>query len=120
MKKISIFCVFLFIFVLYLNNIVWAKYEIDKKYVAATLQIDRTSPTAEVTYKKKQQENQTVEVTIKANEIIQQVQGWTLEENQKTLKKEYLQNQQEEIQIEDLAGNKTMVKINIENNTKTN
>ena len=115
MKKIKLCFLFCFIFALYFSSIVWAKYETNQTYVAAILEIDRKSPVAEVIYKtKKLGTNVVVEVNIKANEILQNVEGWKLDQDKKILKKEYLKNEQEKIEIQDLAGNKTTINIKVD------
>lgn len=107
---------FMFIFILFsiFINPVWAKYVIEENITVATIQIDRTSPVLQVSYSIQELTSENVEVTINANEQIQEVDGWTLQEDKRTLKKEYIKNVQEEIEVMDLAGNltKTSIKIN--------
>ena len=56
-----------------------------------------------------------VTVTIRANEEIQEVAGWTLSSDKKILTKEYSENTRETITIKDLAGNETQVAIEVDN-----
>lgn len=115
MKIKIISCVFCMLFIIFFSNIVYAKYVIEDSTVVATIQIDRTTPNVEVTYSTKEATNENVEVTIKANEQIQEVQGWIMQEDKKTLKKEYTKNSEEIVEIKDLAGNITKTTIKITN-----
>ena len=116
MKKYKIyFCliiVFLIFIIFPLNNIL-AKYIFTESIIAANINIDRTKPKVEVSYSKKDITNDKVVVTVKANEEIKQIEGWQLQKDKKTLIKEYNKNIIEEIEIQDLSGNKTRKTINI-------
>ena len=85
--------------------------------------IDKKSPTIEVKYELAT-DKKSSKVTIKANEKIQEISGWTLSSDQMSLTKTYTKNTDssgETIQIKDLAGNvqNAVVKIaNIEEETK--
>ena len=77
--------------------------------------IDETPPIVEIIYSTKNPTKENVTVTIRANEEIQEVEGWTLSENKRVLTKEYDQNVTEEITIKDIAENETQVNIEIAN-----
>ena len=85
--------------------------------------IDKKSPTIEVKYELAT-DKKSSKVTIKANEKIQEISGWTLSSDQMSLTKTYTKNTDssgETIQIKDLAGNvqNAVVKIaNIEEENK--
>ena len=81
--------------------------------------IDKVAPTTNVSYSSTTATNQSVKVTITANEKIKQVEGWTISADQKTLTKTYTVNQKETITITDLAGNTTKVNISVTNIDKT-
>ncbi len=118
MKIKIISCIFCMLFIIFFSNIVYAKYVIEESSLIATIQIDRTAPNVEVTYSTKEVTKEKVEVTIKANEQIQEIQGWTMQSDKKTLKKEYTKNSEEIVEVKDLAGNitKTTIKVtNIDN-----
>ena len=96
----------------------------DKAGNTATAQIqisniDKTAPTTQVTYSTTEKTNDTVKVTIISNKAIKPIEGWTLDTQQKTLTKTYTTNIDEEFEVEDLTGNKTIAKIKIENIDKT-
>ena len=75
---------------------------------------DNTAPNVDVEYNTKLPAKSVV-VTIKANEEIQEIEGWTLSEDKKVLTKEYGENIRETITIKDLAGNETKADIEINN-----
>lgn len=81
--------------------------------IVANINIDRTKPKVEILYSEKNITNDNVVVTIKANEEVKQIEGWQLQEDKKTLIKEYKNNIVEEIEIQDLSGNKIKEIINI-------
>lgn len=81
--------------------------------------IDKDSPNVTVTYSTQTPTNDDVQVTITANEKIQEVQGWNLSTDQKTLTKTYSSNITENITISDLAGNTITKRIVINNIDKT-
>lgn len=105
MKTRVITCIFLLLILSIFTNSVWAKYTIEEKIDVASIQIDRTPPSLQISYSTKELTSGNVEVTIKANENIQELEGWSLQEDKKTLKKEYDKNIKEEIQIKDISGN---------------
>lgn len=67
--------------------------------------IDKTNPKVEITYSTTSQTIEPVTVTIKANEKIQGVEGWTLSEDETTLTKVFDENNTQTITIRDIAGN---------------
>ena len=78
------------------------------------LNIDKKAPEAKVQYQINST-NQEVEVTIIANEKIQEVEGWELSEDKIILTKVYTEKTPEEgenIEIKDIAGNITIVNVN--------
>lgn len=78
--------------------------------------IDKKSPKTEISYSTTELTNGNVEVTITANEKIQQVEGWTISSDRKTLIKEYKKNvDSENVIISDLAGNTVEDEITITN-----
>ena len=81
--------------------------------------IDKKALEAEVQYSTTEITNKTVKVTIKANEKVQQIEGWVLSTDGVTLTKTYAQNAKEELTIYDLAGNEAKVTIIVNNIDKT-
>ena len=77
--------------------------------------IDKEVPNFETTYSTTRVTNEDVEVTIKANKVIQGIEGWTLSNDKKSLSKIYTENKEEQIEICDLAGNKAKVKVKVAN-----
>ena len=77
--------------------------------------IDKEAPIADISYNLTGITNQDVVVTITANEQIQEVDGWTLSEDRKTLTKLFIQNCSEELSIYDMAQNSTIVNISVTN-----
>ena len=77
--------------------------------------IDKVAPQVEVEYSTTEKTKGTVSVTVKANEKIQQLEGWSLNGDSKTLTKTYTKNEQEEITVKDLAGNEKKVNITVNN-----
>lgn len=82
--------------------------------------IDKITPEIDIKYSTKESTNEEVLVTIQANEIVQEMEGWTLSEDGKTLTKAYEKNAEEIITIYDLAGNSTTVTIKVDNITDGN
>ena len=81
--------------------------------------IDKEAPTVSIEYTPTSSTNQNVTVTITANEKVQQIEGWTISEDEKKLTKTYAVNQKETIKIIDLAGNITTKEIIVDNIYKT-
>ena len=80
---------------------------------------DNTGAKVEIVYSSKNPTNKNVMVTINADEQIQEITGWTLSSDKKTLTKEYSANTKETVTIKDLAGNETQATIEINNIDKT-
>ena len=80
---------------------------------------DKVAPNIQVNYSIKQPTNSNVEVTLTANEEIQEVNGWSLSSDKKNLTKIYQENAAEKIDVYDLAGNKTKVNVEVNNIDKT-
>ena len=82
--------------------------------------IDKTAPTLNVSYSTTNKTNGNVKATIKANEVVQQVSGWTLSSDKKSLTKTYTSNvSNEKVTVKDTAGNTKTATINISNIDKT-
>lgn len=79
------------------------------------LKYDKVAPELDVKYSTTLSTNQDIVVTITANEEIQEVEGWTLSEDKKTMTKTYTENKAENIEITDLAGNISTEIIDIKN-----
>ena len=70
--------------------------------------IDKEKPQTRVEYDEK--DNQVI-VHIISNKELQEVEGWELSEDKKTLTKTYLENEKDVISVIDLAGNITEVAV---------
>ncbi len=93
---------------------VQAKYEITTIRTIAHLEIDRTAPIGTVTYSEKEPTKENIMVTLKVNEEIEPLEGWTKKE-ENIWQKEYTENTNEKITIQDLSGNQTEIPIKISN-----
>ena len=80
----------------------------------SSVTFDKTAPTATVSYShdKENPTNGNVTVTITPDEAIKDIDGWTKNEDG-TYSKEYDENNEYEVEIEDLVGNFSVVKINV-------
>lgn len=108
MLSISLF------FLLSLCHTVLAKYEMIETKTIARLEIDRTAPAGKLTYSKEEPTKENVTVTLEVNETIKELEGWTnIKEN--IWEKEYTQNTNETIKIQDLSGNQAEIPIMISN-----
>ena len=83
--------------------------------ILAEAQEDKIPPKLTISYSNTEPTTENIEVTIIADEEIKPLDGWTLLTDRKGISKEYDSNTQEEITIEDLAGNKTTQEIKITN-----
>ena len=82
--------------------------------VAISIQnYDATPANVEVYYNRIGDDDKQIEVTLTADEELQELEGWTLSEDKKELTKLYMQKTTEEIIVKDLAGNQTTVPIEI-------
>lgn len=98
-------------------------YDIEGNETKATVKIeniDKVSPNVSVIYSEKNLTNKDIEVSLIADEEIQELEGWNLSEDKKTLKKTYTRNTTEEITLFDIAGNSQTGEIKITNIDKTN
>ena len=118
-KKIIVTIVIL-IFIISINTICSAKYVFDYVQSVAELKIDRTSPNLIIDYSNKELTNSDIEVKIIADEEIQEVNGWQLLEDGKTLVKLYNGNINEKLIVKDLSGNQSEANIIISNIDKEN
>lgn len=94
-----------------------------KEVLVEVKNIDKNEPELEINYEKT---DNSVTVTIRSNELIEKIDGWTLSTDGKVLTKTYTSNTSEKITIKDLAGNEKEVTISISgiidntNESKTN
>ena len=88
-------------------------------YPVLTWMIDTVAPSITIDYDIKNLTNKNVVATIKADEEIQEIEGWTLENDKRTLTKEYTSNVNETVIVKDLEGNETQADIEINNIDKT-
>ena len=79
-----------------------------------TFTIDKTAPTATLSMRTTEPTNKNLIVTLKTSEAIKTPKGWT-KVSDTIYTKKYTRNTTEEVEIEDLAGNKSTVKIEITN-----
>ena len=77
--------------------------------------INKVGPKATIKYSTVEKTNQSVIVTITSDKEIQEIDGWVLDSSKKILTKEYTANQEETIQITDLAGNTITAEVKIKN-----
>ena len=77
--------------------------------------LDNTAPSAEVKYSTTELTKENITVTIKANEEIQEIEGWKISEDKRELTKEYAENTEETVVVKDKVGNQTETKISIKN-----
>lgn len=82
--------------------------------------IDKLAPKVNVEYSTLKQTNKSITVSIIADEELQSLDGWSLEEDGKTLTKKYERNSQETVKVYDIAGNEIEVEISVNNIDKTN
>lgn len=79
--------------------------------------IDKNPPKLNIEYSTVEKTTGSVKVTIKADEEIQEIEGWTLNEEQNIITREFNENTIEQIIVYDLVGNGTAQEININNIT---
>lgn len=91
----------------------------EKQVTIAVQNIDKVAPTIQINYKKQlnnpenEAEGYETIVTITADEVIREIEGWTLSENGRSLTKSYKENIKEEIEVSDIIGNKVIANIDI-------
>lgn len=115
--RFKILMIFLiFIVLLISGKSVFAKYIINPSTaLIIETSLDRTPPILKTSYSTSSITNGDVTVTIKSNEKLKEVNGWTLSSDKLTLTKTYPANRTENIDVFDLAGNKSTANINITN-----
>ena len=77
--------------------------------------IDKTAPTLTVKYDVEVSTNKDVTATIRSDEKVKAVEGWTLSEDGMSMSKVYEANDTEDVTISDLVGNTSKVTITIAN-----
>ena len=80
---------------------------------------DTIAPTLSVKYSSTNLTNKNVTVTISADEQLQEINGWTLSQDKKSLSKVYQTNKSEQITVYDIAGNSKTVDVSVTNIDKT-
>ena len=75
--------------------------------------IGKEAPTIEVKYEKINNEKEVL-VTIKANEKLLEVEGWTLSEDRQSISKIFDENRIESVELSDLVGNVTETTIHVD------
>ena len=73
------------------------------------------APECKVSYSTINKTNENVVVTITSNREMKELDGWLLSEDKKTFTKEFSENTSEDIELEDIYGNKTKAVIEINN-----
>lgn len=73
------------------------------------------APECKVSYSTINKTNENVVVTITSNREMKELDGWLLSEDKKTFTKEFSENTNEDIELEDIYGNKTKAVIEINN-----
>lgn len=76
---------------------------------------DGVAPVLDVKYSTTNPTNKGVTATITSNKELQELEGWNLSEDKLSLTKGYTQNTEEEITVQDFAGNEAKTKIVINN-----
>ena len=79
--------------------------------------IDRTAPEVTATYSTKELTNGNVEVTLTTDEDVRSIEGFTKVDD-RTYKKTFAKNTDINVDVFDIAGNKTVVNISITNITE--
>lgn len=80
-----------------------------------TFVIDKTAPSANVSYSTEVRTNGNIVVTISASEKILAVEGWTLADDGMTLTREFEENTTGSVKVIDLAGNEAIVNYAVTN-----
>ena len=83
--------------------------------VSEEINLDTKAPELEITYTPSGKTTQNVIVTIKANEEIQEIEGWTISADKRILTKEYDENMEETIIVKDMLENETIAQISVQN-----
>lgn len=98
-----------------ISNISYAKYVYYFEETIVELTRDSNLPICTVSYSTEELTNENVVVTIQSNKEIEQVSGFALSEDKKTLTKEVSQNESQKIAIRDLSGNSMEMEYSVEN-----
>ena len=77
--------------------------------------IDKTEIEADVKYSTTIWTNKDVIVTITLNKLIKEIENWNLSEDGKTLTKIFTSNEENEFDVQDLAGNTKKLKVRVAN-----
>ena len=77
--------------------------------------IDKQAPDLSIEYSNTNMTNENIVATITANEEIQEVEGWTISNDKKSLSKTYTENVQENVDVQDLYGNTSQISVSISN-----
>ena len=81
--------------------------------------IDKDPPI--IDYSTRKNEDGSIEIILKSNEKVKEIEGWNLSEDKMTLTKTYKEAKEEQISVYDLLGNETKVNLKIEmKNNKLN
>ena len=96
---------------------VYAKDNLDNETIkrSESFNFDNTAPSVNVQYSTKDSTNKNIEVKLTSNEEIQELEGWTLSNDKKTLEKQYSVNTKETVIVKDIAGNEIKANIEINN-----
>ena len=106
----------LLILIILVGNKAFAKYVFETtQFLIIETNLDRTPPKLTTSYSTTQTTNGDVIVTIKGNEKLQDIEGWTISNDKLTLTKTFDTNITQDLDVYDLAGNKTTAKIDITN-----
>ena len=99
-----------------IGNTVFAKYTIETtNFLIVETNLDRTPPKLNISYSTTQITNGNVTVKITSNEKIKSLEGWTLSSDGFSISKIVEYNTNQNINVYDLAGNKSSINMKIEN-----
>lgn len=74
---------------------------------------DTTPPRVTINYSDRNNQEESVLVTLTADEVVQEISGWNLSDDKKVLTKEYTETTIEDVKVKDLEGNTTTVTVNV-------
>lgn len=111
MKKINKL-ILLIILILLINKFVFAQYKFIKTLDIAKIDIDINPPIIEIQYVGN--DSNGIKVILVSNEEIKSIEGWNLINNY-TLEKDFWENVDYNINVEDLKGNQSSINIVINN-----
>ncbi len=80
-----------------------------------TIELDQIPPKLESKNEPEEMTKEKVKVTITTDEEIKPKEGWEISEDKKSLSKYYYENIEEDIIVEDLAGNESSINIKVDN-----